>query len=107
MPFPGPLTFPSPLLFPGITSGVNSGLLFQPPFVVREVRMEGALRMQLKYGLTVLRIDGAWVETEWPTQQQLEAADLWFPGGTVSTVDEITAAALLAAGYEITELENE
>lgn len=61
--------------------------------------------MSLWYGLTVLRINGVWVETEWPTEQQLEAADLWFPGGTICTVDGDTADALAAAGYEVVEIE--
>lgn len=74
---------------------------FTPPYTVRTFPMDGALRGQLQFGLAVLRIDGAWVETEFPTEQQVLGSDLYFPGGYVHTVDDATAAVLTAAGYEV------
>lgn len=74
---------------------------FTPPFTVRTFPMDGALRAQLQFGLAVLRIDGAWVETEFPTEEQVAAADLYYEGGRLHTVDDASAAVLTAAGYEV------
>jgi hypothetical protein len=74
---------------------------FTTPFTVRQFRIDGALRGSLQFGLSVMRIGGEWVETEFPTEDQAEAADLYFHGGHIHTIDDATAAILTAAGYEV------
>jgi hypothetical protein len=74
---------------------------FTPPAAERLIRMEGALLLKAWHGLSVLRIAGEWVETELPTEQQVDAADLHFRGGCIYTIDDDTAAVLTAAGYEV------
>lgn len=100
MPFPSSLLFPGSGVFPGVGGGTAS-YTFIPPYVVRNVPMEGLLRMHIKYGVSVLRINGEWVETEHPTEQQARDADLHFQGGTINQIDATTAQALVAAGYDI------
>lgn len=56
----------------------------------------------IPYSKAVLRIAGQWVETEWPTEDQVNSADYYFPGGYDIQVDAATAAVLTAAGYTIT-----
>lgn len=105
MPFPGSTTFPGLLTFPG-TASLNplARYRFAPPFVVRHHRIEGGLIGSLQYGLCVMRINGEWVESEFPSWEQEQAADLVYRGGTVNEVPASAAAALLAAGYEVTEI---
>lgn len=98
MPFPSAALFPGPA-FPG--SDVR--LKFTPPFVVRQHVIDGGLRGSLQYGLAVLRINGEWVETEFPTWEQEQDAELYFRGGSTHVVDPDTATALAAAGYEVVE----
>lgn len=75
---------------------------FTTPFYVRRVPIDPPLYAELKFGAAVLRIGGSWVETEFPTEDQIDAADIYLPGGYTHTVDDVTAAALTAAGYEVT-----
>lgn len=74
---------------------------FIPPSAERIVPMEGLLRMKIWQGLSVLRIAGEWIETEAPSEEMEETADLYFRGGNIYTVDDDTAAVLTAAGYEV------
>lgn len=99
MPFPLLTRFPGEDTYPGV------GRRFIPPFVIRRHRIDGALFGDLQYGITVMRIDGAWVEAEFPSWEQESSADLLFRGGHVHEIDEDTAASLIAAGYTITEFD--
>ena len=59
-------------------------------------------RMRITAPRSLLKIDGAYVQVEHPTDEQLAAAEHVYSGGrqtVVTTLDEI--AALEAAGYEV------
>lgn len=75
---------------------------FNTPTTAQGFQIDGALYGGWRVGLSVMRIDGEWVETVYPTQEQLDAADLYFHGGHIHPVDDETAAVLTAAGYEVT-----
>lgn len=99
MPFPLSTRFPGEDTFPGPANGGA----FIPPFITRHHIISGALRGSLQYGLAVMRINGEWVESEFPSWEQTQAADLFFAGGSEHEVDGDVAAALIEAGYTITE----
>jgi hypothetical protein len=63
--------------------------------------MDGALLAALRYGVTVMRIDGEYVESEWPSNEQLAAATEVYWGGTVCDVTDQQATDLIAAGYTV------
>lgn len=58
----------------------------------------------LNYSKAILRIEGEWVEAEFPAAQQIEAADIYVPGGYETPVDDALAAILTAAGYTVDTL---
>lgn len=55
----------------------------------------------INYSKAILRINGEWVEAEFPAAQQIEAADIYVPGGYETPVDDALAAILTAAGYTV------
>lgn len=55
----------------------------------------------INYSKAILRINGEWVEAEYPAAQQIEAADIYVPGGYETPVDDALAAILIAAGYTV------
>jgi hypothetical protein len=100
MLYPSDNSYPSDVVFPGTSTDYR----FTPPFVQHDFRISGALRATYKYGLTVMRIDGQWVTTEFPSWEQEQSADLFFRGGYIHTIDEVAAADLSAAGFEVEPL---
>lgn len=94
--FPGTSLFPSPDLWP------SSGTwLFTPPSVQRYVPVLPPVMALMNFGLAVLRINGQWVETEYPSEQQVTAADRYYEGGHIHMVGPDEAAELAAAGYTV------
>lgn len=79
--------------------------VFIPPNVQRYVPVIPPVNALMNFGLAVLRIDGQWIETEYPSEEQLDAADLYFPGGYEFPVDSATADLLTAAGYTVTTIQ--
>lgn len=75
--------------------------IFKGVLAQRIVPLSGALAALMNYSRAVLRINGQWVETEFPTEEQIDAADLYFPGGYETVVDHTTATLLQAAGYTV------
>lgn len=80
--------------------------VFIGPVVQRRVPIDGmgSLAPLMNFGLAVFRIDGQWYESEFPPPAAFEEADLFFPGGHINPVDDDTAAILIAAGYETSEV---
>lgn len=74
---------------------------FTPPFVQRRVPVIPPVNALMNFGLAVLRIDGQWVEAEYPSEQQIDAADYYFPGGRENPVSHDAAAALVQGGYTV------
>jgi hypothetical protein len=74
---------------------------FVTPYVSHAFQMDGALLAALRYGVTVMRIDGEYVESEWPSNEQLAAATEVYWGGTVCDVTDQQATDLIAAGYTV------
>jgi hypothetical protein len=74
---------------------------FTPPYVHRHYPIEGALVATYQFGLAVLRVDGQWIETEFPSERQVAEADYFYSGGSIHEVDADTAAVLTAAGYDV------
>jgi hypothetical protein len=61
-------------------------------------------RLNTPTGVTVLKQpSGAYVQVEFPSPEQINAAAVTYLGGHVYEVDEAEAASLLAAGYEVTD----
>lgn len=75
--------------------------VFLTPYVQRRVPISPPLTALLNFSLAVLRIQGQWVETEYPSEEQIDAADIYFPGGYEHDVDADMALVLKAAGYEV------
>lgn len=75
--------------------------IFHTPYVQRRMPVFPPLYALINFSLAVLRINGQWVEVEYPTEEQINAADLYFPGGHENPVDQGTAAILTAAGYTV------
>lgn len=108
----GSLTFTAgPLAVSGAVALSSSGsltfstppprLIFRTPYVQRRMPISPPLSALINFSVAVLRIGGQWVETEYPTEEQINAADLYFPGGHENPVDPATAAILTAAGYQV------
>lgn len=75
--------------------------VFRTPYVQRRVPVIPPVNALMNFSLAVLRINGQWVETEYPSEQQIDAADLYFPGGHDNIVDAATALILQGAGYTL------
>lgn len=103
--FPGTTVFPSRTLFPSTGQpAANIGFIFRGVLAQRRYVVIPPLTALLNYSKAVLRIQGQWVETEFPTEEQLALADLYFPGGYDTPVDTDTAALLRTAGYTVDEI---
>lgn len=74
---------------------------FTPPTVDEAPAGEGPLfyRYKLTRGISVLKVGAAYREVRYPSQEEIEAADITYMGGHAHTVDATEAAALTAAGY--------
>lgn len=84
-----------------ISGRVAGSYLFHTPYVQRRMPVLPPISALMNFSLAVLRINGQWVETEWPSEDQINAADLYFPGGHENVVDAATAFTLMAAGYTV------
>lgn len=93
----------SDAVVPGVTVSANQTVryTFIPPNFVRRVPLSGALIAEILFSRAILRIDGEFVETEFPSEAQVNAADLYYEGGHIHTIDSSAAAVLTAAGYEV------
>lgn len=80
-------------------SGDSVKVIFRPPVYQRRMPIMPGLAALINYSVALLRINGQWVETEFPSEQQINAADLYFPGGYENEIDMATAALLTNAGY--------
>lgn len=58
-------------------------------------------RIEIPVGITVLKIDGEYVEVRYPTSEEYDAADIAYLGGVTHTVSAEEKASLEAAGYEV------
>lgn len=58
-------------------------------------------RFRLVRGVTVLKIDGEYYETRYPSAEEVADADISYIGGYRYEVDAIEKAALEAAGYTV------
>lgn len=67
----------------------------------RYVPLSPPLVALMNYSKAILRINGEWVEAEFPAEQQINAADIYIPGGYETLVDDATADLLIAAGYTV------
>lgn len=97
--FPSGSLFPADTLFP--TGSGAFRLIFRPPIVQRRMPVMPGLAALINYSPALLRINGQWVQTEFPSEGQVTAADYYFPGGYELTIDAATAAVLTAAGYSV------
>lgn len=78
--------------------------VLRPPSYIKNVPFWPPMVVGVPQGLAVLRIDGVWINTEVATQDQIDAADYYFPGGSDHEVDEATAVLLTNAGYIVTPM---
>lgn len=76
-------------------------VVFRPPVMQRRMPIMAGLAALINYSPALLLINGQWVQTEFPSEQQINAASLYFPGGYEHDVDDATAVLLMAAGYSI------
>lgn len=100
MLYPSSTTFPG-ILYPNTSTDVDGTYFFRTPIIQRRMPVIPPLTALINYSVAVLRINGEWVETEWPTEEQIDAADYYFPGGRENIVDGTTALVLQAAGYTL------
>jgi hypothetical protein len=56
-------------------------------------------RYELTRGISVLRINGVYSSYRYPAQTQIDQAQEFYLGGTVTLIDEETKDALTAQGY--------
>lgn len=79
------------------------GYLFIPP-TVNEGPMGGNwlfARYTRVQGVSVLKINGSYVEMRFPSQDDFNLASVVYQGGHEYPVDATEAAALTAAGYQV------
>lgn len=76
-------------------------LVFRGVLIQRRVPLSPPVVALLNFSKAVMRIAGEWVEAEFPTESQINAADLYFPGGYNTEIDQTTADVLTAAGYTV------
>ena len=76
---------------------------FTTPTISEGPAGEGRLfrRYRLVRGITVLKIDGEYYETRFPSSEEVQAAQIAYVGGYSYTVDATEKAALEAAGYTV------
>lgn len=58
-------------------------------------------RIEIPVGISVLKIDGEYYETRYPSEEETLAADIFYLGGITHTVSAEEKADLEAAGYEV------
>lgn len=75
--------------------------IFQPPTVEEGPAGGGPLfgRYKLTRGVTVLKNAGVYTEHRYPSQAQVDAADIAYIGGYRHVVSDTEATALTNAGY--------
>lgn len=112
--YPGSTTYPGTGTYPGLNGSTSTGGggtptppfvgagVFRTPIYQRRYPVIPPLTALINYSKAVLRIQSQWIETEWPTEEQINSADYYFPGGYEIPVDAATAAVLTAAGYTVT-----
>ena len=76
---------------------------FTTPTVSEGPAGEGRLfsRFRLVRGITVLKIDGSYYETRFPSSEEIADADVAYIGGYSYEVDAAEKADLEAAGYTV------
>lgn len=76
---------------------------FTTPTVSEGPAGEGVLfsRYRLVRGISVLKTNGVYTETRYPSSEEVEAADIAYIGGYTYEVDATEKAALEAAGYTV------
>lgn len=74
---------------------------FRVPFRQRYMPFLPALPVLMNYSPALLLIQGQWVETEYPSEDQINAASLYFPGGYELSVDHDTAVTLIRGGFTV------
>lgn len=75
--------------------------IFTTPVYQRRIPIMPGLAALMNYSVALLRIDGQWVEAEFPSESQINSADYYFPGGYELSVSLAEAAALAAGGYPV------
>lgn len=58
-------------------------------------------RYKLKHGVTVYKVGASWYEEEYPSQDDLDASDVFYLGGHEYPVTLAEKTALEAAGYSV------
>lgn len=56
-------------------------------------------RMSIVRGVSLLKTDGLYEQVQYPTAEQVDAADITYLGGHVYSIDSAEAADLTSAGY--------
>ena len=76
---------------------------FTTPTISEGPAGEGVLfsRYRLVRGISVLKTNGVYTETRYPSSEEVEAADIAYIGGYTYEVDATEKAALEAAGYTV------
>lgn len=81
---------------------------FEPPY--QEVRVRVIPRTNLtgkmRQGLSVLRINGAWITKQTPSPTEYQAADRWYMGGHIYRLTDALAQELRTAGFTVTQVED-
>lgn len=77
---------------------------FTTPTILEE--MEGSYhplfsRIKIPKGITVLKINGEYIEVRYPSHEEVQAADIAYIGGYKYEVTAEEKADLEAAGYEV------
>lgn len=89
---------------PGQSFLANTAHTFTPPQIPFPLNMDDPRHlgryMQPK-GVSVLKINGVYLTIEYPTDSQINSATEVYFGGHAYTVTPATAAALIAAGYQV------
>jgi len=62
-------------------------------------------RIEIPVGITVLKIDGDYYEVRYPSEEEMQAADIAYLGGITHTVSAEEKADLEAAGYTVTTVD--
>ena len=76
---------------------------FTTPTVSEGPLGEGRLfsRFRLVRGITVLKVDGEYIEVRYPSTEEVQAADIAYMGGYSYEVSASEKADLEAAGYTV------
>lgn len=74
---------------------------FQAPIAQRYMPFLPALPVLMNYSPALLLIQGQWVQTEYPSAEQIDAATYYFPGGYELSIDHDAARALVLGGFTV------